>query len=117
MTDPWEVTRCKGLAARANFMGIDRPDVQFSAKEASRQMATPRKQDMDKLLRIGKYLFGDKARGHVTFKWGEETDMLNIYADSDWAGCRATRTSTSGGIVCWGSAPLPSNTGVAPSRR
>ena len=27
--------------------------------------------------------------------------MLKVYVDSDWAGCKATRKSTSGGIAVW----------------
>ena len=36
-----EVTAFRGCAARCNFLGLDRPDVQFAAKEISRNMAAP----------------------------------------------------------------------------
>ena len=32
----------------------------------------------------------------------EEVDTIDVYTDSDWAGCRATRKSTSGGLVVLG---------------
>ena len=54
--DPDQVTRYRGLAARANFMPLDRFDVQFGAKEASRRMANPMRSDMDRISRIARYL-------------------------------------------------------------
>ena len=38
------------------------------------------------------------------FRWIEPGDVWGVeaWSDSDWAGCRVTRKSTSGGIVMWG---------------
>ena len=33
------------------------------------------------------------------FKFGLLDDMLTVHTDSDWAGCRSSRKSTSGGVV------------------
>ena len=35
-------------------------------------------------------------------------DKILVYVDSDWAGCKATRKSTSGGAVTWGGGLLKS---------
>ena len=35
-------------------------------------------------------------------------DKLLVYVDSDWAGCKVTRASTSGGMVTWGGGLLKS---------
>ena len=36
-----------------------------------------------------------------TFKWGEADDLVEGYGDSDWAGDRVSRKSTSGGVIRW----------------
>ena len=38
-----------------------------------------------------------------TFDLQEPTDTVKVYSDSDWAGCKKTRKSTSGGAVIIGS--------------
>ena len=35
-------------------------------------------------------------------------DTILVYVDSDWAGCKSTRKSTSGGAVTWGGGLLKS---------
>ena len=37
-----EATLYRAIVARINYLALDRPDIQFSAKEASRHMAAPR---------------------------------------------------------------------------
>ena len=44
-------------------------------------------------------------------RYGSEvTDegWLDVYVDSDWAGCRTSRKSTSGGMLCWAGGLLKS---------
>ena len=36
-----EVTRFRALAARANFLAADRPDISFAVKELARAMSAP----------------------------------------------------------------------------
>ena len=45
-------------AARINYMALDRADLAFSAKEASRGMASPTKGNVVRLKRIIRYLKG-----------------------------------------------------------
>ena len=54
--DPRETTRFRALAARANFLAVDRPDIIFAAKELTRKMAEPTKEDWEKLVRPGRHL-------------------------------------------------------------
>ena len=42
LLDPIEAKRFRGLAARANYLSLDCPDIQHAAKEISRSWATPR---------------------------------------------------------------------------
>ena len=67
----------RALVARANYLAQNRVDIQYVVKELSRGMAKLTKGDYKKMKRLGRHL----------------------YSDSDWAGCRKTAKSTSGGIV------------------
>ena len=53
-----EHTRFRGLAARANFLSADRPDIIFAAKEICRFMANPTGLSVEALKRMGRYLSG-----------------------------------------------------------
>ena len=48
-----DVTLFRGLAARCNYLSLDRPDIQYSAKEICREMSSPTSQSFTKLKRIG----------------------------------------------------------------
>ena len=57
---------------------------------------------MSILNKIGRYLSG-KPRLVMKFPWQVVKTIATSYTDSDWAGCRKTAKSTSGGIVTIGS--------------
>ena len=63
-----ESSRYRGLAARVNYLSLDRPDLQFAAKTASRYMAQPKVCDWDKIKRIARYLI-DAPRAVQMFAW------------------------------------------------
>ena len=90
-----------------NFLAADRSDVQFASKEASRRMSAPRMCDWSMVKRIGRYLLG-RPRAVHWFCWQDRPDHFSVYSDSNWAGCKATRKSTSGACLMWGSHVLKS---------
>ena len=96
-----EAREFRGLAARANHLALDRIDIQYAVKEACRGMAEPTKRDLRKLRRLGRYLKG-RPRLVVDFKWQEPCGVVKAMSDSDWAGCRRTAKSTSGGVIMRG---------------
>jgi len=89
----------RGVAARANYLGLDRPDLQYAVKEACRGMARPTERDLAKVKRIARYL--QTAPRLILRSGGHEgePDEIRAYVDSDWAGCKVTRKSTSGGLL------------------
>ena len=104
-----EHTKFRGLAARANYLAADRPDVIFAAKEVCRLMAKPTDLAMCAIKRLGRYL---RNRPRLVFQLPfQSADRWDVYTDTDWAGCPRTRKSTSGGclmlgahvIKCWSS--------------
>ena len=91
----------RSLAARVNYLSLDRVDLQFACKEICRGMADPRKRHWRKLRRLGRYL-KQYPRGVIQYSWQEGEEDLRVYTDSDWAGCRRTARSTSGGVMMRG---------------
>ena len=93
-------TAFRGSAARANYLSADRIDCQYACKEVCRSMATPTQQSWKALKRIGRYLCG-KPRLVYSYR-RQELSAIDVYVDTDWAGCARTRKSTSGGAVMLG---------------
>jgi hypothetical protein len=50
------------------------------------------------LKRLGRYLLG-KPRVVTKYNYQEAYKSVVIWSDSDWAGCKETRKSTSGGVL------------------
>ena len=91
----------RAVAARANYLALDRPDIQYAVKEACRAMSKPMEKDWLKLKRLARYLKG-KPRLVQRFAWQAKDQILNGYSDANWAGCKKTRKSTSGGSLMLG---------------
>ena len=72
----------------------------FAAKELCRRMAAPREADLAALRRLARYLVGAPRQVYM-FNLQDERP-LDVFADTDWAGCSATRRSTSGGCAMRG---------------
>ena len=92
-----EITQYRALAARANYLSLDRPDIAFSSKECCRHMSSPTRGDWKALRRVARYLIGH-PRLVYDFPWQEASD-LDVFVDTDFAGCPQTRRSTSGGCA------------------
>ena len=86
------------LGMRANFLAIDRTDIQYSVKEIARDISRPRESSWKSLVRLGKYLKG-KPRLVIRYRYQSRSDMINTFTDSDWVGDRIARKRTSGGLV------------------
>ena len=91
----------RGLAARANYVSQDRADIQFATKELCRCMSKPTEASWAKLKRLVRYLCG-RPRAVARFHWQDRSSAIDVYSDANWAGCRASRKSNSGGAVLWG---------------
>ena len=93
-------TAFRALAARANYLAQDRPDLQFAAKEVCRFMSSPTETSEAALKRMGRYLLGH-MRCVYTYPF-QRAEGIEVYSDTDWSGCPRTRRSTSGGCVMIG---------------
>ena len=93
-----DATLYRALAARANYLSLDRPDLGFSAKELCREFSQPTKLSVEKLKRLVRYVVNAPR---LVWKYDFQPDVkdLDTYVDTDFAGCMRTRRSTSGGII------------------
>ena len=98
---PAEATQYRALAARLNYLALDRQDIQFATKEVAKYMATPSQGSWILLKRLARYLVGaPRLVQHVA--WQGKGQDICTYTDSDWAGDKVSRKSTSGGVVALG---------------
>ena len=102
-----ETKEYRRLAATGNYLGQDRMDIQCATKEICRHMAGPTVRGQEKLRRLARYLV-EHQRLVWTFRRGGARDWIEAYTDSDWADCKTTRKSTSGGVVTLGGCALKS---------
>jgi hypothetical protein len=96
-----EATEFRAVAATANYLAQDRVDIQYAAKEICRDMAVPTKRSWGKIKRLARYLL---EHPRLVLKFSKKTreghrEVLDVFGDSDWAGCLRTRRSTTGGIA------------------
>ena len=90
----------RGVAARSNYLAADRVDIQYAAKEICRWMAVPTTGGVQALKRMGRYLEGHKR---MVYEYCfQDAASVEVYSDTDWAGCVKTRKSTSGGCLLLG---------------
>ena len=98
---PEEATMFRALSARANVLAQDRGDISFSGKELCREFAVPNRNSYARLKRVVRYLVG-LPRLIYKFDYAEVCEYADVYSDTDFAGCKETRRSTSGGVIILG---------------
>jgi hypothetical protein len=99
--DKEDATKFRSVAARMNYLGMDRSDIQYATKEVCRSMARPKKEDWQKIKRLARYL---TEVPRLVWRFTEDKNQddkirIDVFTDSDWAGDKKTRKSTSGGII------------------
>jgi hypothetical protein len=91
----------RSVVARANFLAQDRPDIRFAVKELCREMSCPNRRGLRALKRLCRYLKGVPRLVQKVLIADRGDHVVEIYVDSDFAGCQRTRRSTCGGCAMW----------------
>ena len=86
---------------RASYLAEDRPEIRFAAKEAARWMSTPRTPGMEAVKRIARFLKG-APRLVQRMRRQPRVSKASGWSDSDAAGCKRTRKSTTCCILMHG---------------
>ena len=96
-----DATMYRALSARCNYLAQDRADISYSSKEQCREFSIPNRNSYIKLKRLVRYLCG-LPRLVYKYHWQSMPAELDCYTDTDFAGCKETRRSTSGGVIMVG---------------
>ncbi|CAK0792782.1 unnamed protein product, partial [Prorocentrum cordatum] len=76
-----EAAEYRSARMRLGYLALDRPDVQFTAKECARGMQKPTERHLRLLKRAGRFLIGAPR---AIWKWGRQRapTVMDIYSDS-----------------------------------
>ena len=98
LLDAVNAKKYRGGTALILYMSQDRCDLTAAACHLARRMASPGRRDVERLKRVARYL---KGAPHVELlmAWQDPASDLKLYTDSDWANCKTTRKSHSGGAL------------------
>ena len=96
-----EATLYRSCTMRIGYIAQDRTDLQRATRELAKGMSSPTERHMEMLKRCARYLVHSPRLLQV-FKRQKILTRLDVYSDSDHAGCLRTRKSTSGCVVMAG---------------
>ena len=99
----------RSQVARCLFISQDRADITFIVNELCQTMSNPTQQSLAKLKRLIRYLKRERQWGQV-FKYEKNIEEVTMFTDSDWAGCKETRKSSSAGVTMLGTHALKAYT-------
>ena len=105
MSDDEEVRAFRSNCMRHLFLALDRPDIQYIAKEVSRAMSSPTIFANETLKSSVRYLHGHRR---LVWRYPRQDVPLKIVglSDSNWAGCPVTRKSTTCSHLMFGKHPI-----------
>ncbi|GJV25808.1 ribonuclease H-like domain-containing protein [Tanacetum coccineum] len=90
----------RSLAGSLQYLTFTRPDLSYAVQQLCLYMHDPCEPHLHAMKRVLRYLQGTIDLGLQLFR--SSTSQLTAYSDADWAGCPATRRSTSGYYVFLG---------------
>lgn len=97
---PVDITNYRGIIGSLLYLTASRPDIMFATCMCARYQADPRESHLIAAKRILRYLKGTPNLG----LWYPKDSGLDLigYSDSDYAGCKIDRKSTTGGCQLLG---------------
>lgn len=102
--DEWK-SEYRSLVMTLLYASLDTAEVQFALRTVTTDMQEPSMKSSDILKKVTKYLKGVLEEG-VWFPVVGKPDVLKVSTDSDWAGDRRTRKSTTCIVVQCGNCTL-----------
>ncbi|XP_074293395.1 secreted RxLR effector protein 161-like [Silene latifolia] len=99
-----DLMKYRRIVGRLIYLTITRPDLVYSVHILSQFVNEPRKEHLDALIRVVRYIKGTPSKGIIISKSSE----LHLYgfSDSDWGTCPMTRRSLTGYFVALGDTPI-----------
>ena len=98
-----ESTRYRSCLMRCKYLDQDRVDITETVKSLAQKMSAPRAGHMERLLQLARYLRAN-PRHETRYPRQCRDGRSNLfgYSDSDWAGDRTSRRSTTGLVIMRG---------------
>nr|XP_016466815.1 PREDICTED: uncharacterized mitochondrial protein AtMg00810-like [Nicotiana tabacum] len=90
------------MVGSLQYLSFTRPNIQFAVNLASQFLHNLREVHMQAVKRIFRYIGGTADWGLQLTRNTSLSLSLKVYSDSDWAGCFATRRSTTGFCIFLG---------------
>ncbi|PNX58596.1 copia protein, partial [Trifolium pratense] len=87
-------SKYRGMIGSLLYLTASRPDIMFSVCMCARFQANPKESHLSAVKRIMRYLIGTQKMG-LWYPRGTNCTLVG-YSDSDFAGCKMDRKSTSG---------------------
>ena len=98
LLDSAEHSLYRTIVGKLMFIAAERPDIQFCVKECARGVQSPSSRDMQRAMRICRYLMGTREWSLKLEPW-KDVDTLQVVVDSDGATDKVGRRSTSAGVA------------------
>ncbi|XP_050908075.1 uncharacterized mitochondrial protein AtMg00240-like [Lathyrus oleraceus] len=89
-----DITKYRRMIGSLLYLTASRPDIMFNVCLCARFQANPKESHLTAVKRIMKYLKGT-TNVNLWYRKGSICDLVG-YSDSDYAGCKTDRKSTSG---------------------
>jgi hypothetical protein len=94
-----DATHYRGLAGALQYLTFTRLDIAYVVQQACLYMHDPHEPHLALVKRILRYIRGTLDYGFQLHRSSTIDADPIVYSDADWAGCPATRRSTSGYVV------------------
>ena len=94
------ITNYRGMIGSLLYLTASRPDIMYATCLCARYQADPKESHLVAVKRIFRYLKGTPKLG-LWYPKGSGFDLIG-YSDSDFAGCKIDRKSTTGGCQLLG---------------
>ena len=94
-----EASQFRRLAAKLNYLSLDRPDIRYGKSLVCAAASQPRLGDMTRLKRIARFLVG-KPLLWTYFRWGVSGSRLYAFTDADWPRARRVGGRLVGACLC-----------------
>ncbi|CAL1371828.1 unnamed protein product [Linum trigynum] len=99
-----DVKGYRRLVGRLLYLTVNRPDISYAVNILSQFVHRPGPDHVAAAVRVLRYLKNSPGQGLFFLEKGDLE--LTVYCDTDWAGCQATRRSTTGYYIQLGGPPV-----------
>jgi hypothetical protein len=103
---PWVHSQYRSIVGSLMYLMVGtRPDIGYAVSTLSRHLSNPSALHLSAAKRVVRYLLGTIDHS-IVYRTSDEPYKIEAFVDADWAGCKLTRRSQSGGVVLAAGGPI-----------